>query len=100
MLNREERCGRRRKRPAFLVVIKRILILATHTTTERQTEVRLTHIYMKGEKLTKHMSQWASHNEWHQVSEDSRYPHVGSHFLHQEKASLEPHRKGYRVNLK
>jgi len=52
VLNGKERCGKKRNGPVFLVVVKRILILTTHATAEREkTEVKFTHIYMKGEKL-------------------------------------------------
>ena len=35
VLDWKERCGKRRKGPVFLVVVKRILILAMHTAAER-----------------------------------------------------------------
>jgi len=48
VLYRKERCGKRW--PVFLVVVMWILILATHTTSERDKHKS------KGRKATKYMS--------------------------------------------
>jgi len=56
------------------VIVEQILILATYPTAEGDKQ------------LTKHMSQWASHNGRYQVFENSR-------------GEVVPYRKGYEMNL-
>jgi len=53
VLNGKERCGKKRKRPVFLVVVKRILILATHTTAEREKQKSNLPIFTGKEKSYK-----------------------------------------------